>query len=130
MVEIFGDTKIIEVGAWEVALLTVTRNLTLLDLRGAGAMNAGSVAALCKDSNREFSQAWSRFFYETTFVYGTVDGLIFGNAHNDEDAFALYERSDNGLDSTSSDACVLRDDALRTEVQEIAGESNMFVQPY
>ncbi len=130
LVEIFGDNKIIQVGSWELARLTVTKTLNLLDLRGGGAMSAGTVAAVCKDSNRQFSQAWSRFFYENIFVYDTVDGLISGNAHNDEDTFAFYERCETSFQVTATDVCPLNDKALRLYIQEIAGRTNMYVQPY
>ncbi|MBZ0185106.1 MAG: RES domain-containing protein, partial [Candidatus Obscuribacterales bacterium] len=70
LVEIFGDLKVIEVGSWEVAAITTTRTLNLLDLRGSGAMRAGTVSAISKESNRRFSQEWSRYFYDTTFLYG------------------------------------------------------------
>ena len=72
-------------------------NITLLDLRGAGAMKAGSVAALSTTDKRQLSQEWSRYFYEQENIYSTVDGLIYCNAHNNEEAIALYERSMNGL---------------------------------
>ncbi len=128
--EIFGDSKIIDVGTWELAILTATRTLSLLDLRGQAAMKAGTVAAITKDANRQFSQTWSRYFYENAFIYSEIDGLIFGNAHNDEDAFAFYERSDNGFQCGAKDICQLRNGALRMEVQRIAFESRMYVQPY
>jgi hypothetical protein len=130
IVEVFGGTKIVEVGAWEVAILTITRDLTLLDLRGAHAMKAGTVAAVCKDSNRKFSQAWSRYFYDHGFIYGLIDGLVFGNAHNDEDAFAFYERAENVFQCSARDICALRDNALRLEVQAAALENCLHVEPY
>lgn len=130
LVEIFGDDKVVCVGDWEVARLTATRNLTLLDLRGANAMKAGTVAGVCKDSNRPYSQAWSRFFYETIYTYNTLDGLLWGNAHNDEDAMALYERCQHGIKSGATDTCALRDPALRAEVHKCAVDANIFVEPY
>jgi hypothetical protein len=130
LAEIFGDTRIVQVDDWEIARLTVTRDFTLLDLRGPNAMKAGTVAAVCKDSNREYSQAWSRFFYETVYTYGTLDGLVWGNAHNDEDAMAFYERCQNDIQSGAADSYPLRDDALRVDVHESAAAANMFVQPY
>jgi len=130
LVEVFGDSKVILVGSWEVAILTATRNLNLLDLRGTGAIKAGTVAAVCKDSNRQISQTWSRYFYDNVFIYGEIDGLVFGNAHNDEDAFAFYERSVNDFQCAISDICPLRESALRMEVECIARDSRMYVQPY
>lgn len=128
LVEIFGDSKTIVVGSWEVAILKLKRDLKFLDLRGSNAMTAGTVAAVCKDSNHRFSQEWSRFFYETIFVYGEIDGLIFGNAHNDEDAFAVYERAVDSFEPATT--CPLRDEALRPEVLANSQQFNMHVQPY
>lgn len=120
LVEIFGDSKVIEVGTWEVALLTTTRQLNLLDLRGPGAMRAGTVSAIAKESYRRFSQEWSRYFYEHTFIYTHVEGIAYYNAHNDEEAFAFYERADNGFQCGIKDVRALRDDSLRAAIQDIA----------
>lgn len=128
IVEIFGDTKVIVVGSWEAAYLKAKRDLRLLDLRNGNAMRAGTVAAVCKDSNHQSSQEWSRYFYENTFLYTEIDGLIFGNAHNEETAFALYERAETGLDCIMS--CPLNDESLRPEVLSCANEFNMIVEPY
>jgi hypothetical protein len=133
LVEIFGDAKLINVGFWEVAFINCTRDLYLLDLRGANAMRAGTLAAVCEDSNRTISQAWSRYFYENSFLYSpvmgrSIDGLIFGNAHNDEDAVALYERCQS--DFTCRAVCSLNDASLRTEVKFIARDTGIYVQPY
>ena len=133
LVEIFGDAKLINVGTWEVAFIDCTRDLHLLDLRGANAMRAGTVAGVCKDSNRPISQAWSRYFYENSFLYApvigtSIDGLIFGNAHNDEDAVALNERCQS--DFICRAVCSLNDAALRTEIKCIALGTGMYVQPY
>lgn len=130
LVEIFGDSKIIEVGTWEVASLQVTRNLELLDLRGPGAMRAGTVAAIAKESNRRISQEWSRYFYEHHFLYHEVDGICFYNAHNDEEAFALYERAETGLQCGVNDIRILRHDSLRTAIRHIAVTNGMLVEPY
>jgi hypothetical protein len=60
-------------------------------------MRAGSVAALAKVADRSLSQAWSRYFYEQTSLYGQIDGISFHNAHNEEEAIALYERAQSTL---------------------------------
>ena len=91
-------------------------------------MKAGTVAAICKDSNHRFSQDWSRFFYDSGYVYSQIDGIIFGNAHNDEDAFALYERAENKLETV--DTCQLKDEALRWEILSTVSQFNMTVIPY
>lgn len=97
LVECFGDTGVIEIKGQQIGRIQLTRDLTLLDLRANGAMRAGSVAALAKVANRHLSQAWSRYFYEQTDLYGQIDGISFLNAHNDEEAFALYERAQSVL---------------------------------
>ncbi len=53
-----------------------TRPMQLLDLRGSGAMRAGSVAALSAIADRDLSQVWSRHFY----AFHAVDGLVYSNA--------------------------------------------------
>lgn len=130
LVEIFGDSKVVETGTWEVAALTATRPLKLLDLRGPGAMRAGTVSAISKESSRRFSQEWSRFFYDTTFVYTAVDGLAFYNAHNDEEAFSFYERASDAFKCTAADVRPLRHDSLRAAVRDIASTNGLFVKPY
>jgi hypothetical protein len=130
LVEIFGDSKVIEVGTWEVAALTTTRTVTLLDLRGPGAMRAGTVSAIAKESNRQFSQEWSRYFYDTIFVYTAVDGLAFYNAHNDEEALAFYDRAANAFQCTAADTRALSHDSLRTVIREIAILNGLVVHPY
>ena len=130
IVEVFGDRKVIEVGTWQVAALNTTRLLTLLDLRGHGAMRAGTVSAVCKESNRQFSQEWSRYFYENSFIYTNIDGLAFYNAHNDEETFAFYERANGAFRCGSKDLQPLRHNSLRTAIQEIAITNNLLVEPY
>lgn len=127
LVEIFGDTKTVQCGKWEVSVFETQRDLTLLDLRGDGAMRAGSVAALCKDSDHSCGQQWSRYFYQNTFLYHTVDGLIFGNAHNDEIALAFYERCQGSLTEIS---CVgLSHKCFRYILRKSASELGFVVEP-
>jgi hypothetical protein len=100
----------------------------LLDLRGAGAMKAGTVVAVCNDSDHSLSQEWSKFFYENYYQYERIDGLIFNNAHNGETALALYERCSDALVSTGE--CQLRDEALRSAVLKTAADNRLTVVPY
>ncbi len=127
LVEIFGDTRIIQYASWQLSGFEIERELMLLDLRGDGAMRAGSVAALCKDSDHSLSQKWSRYFYETLFIYKQLDGLIFGNAHNDELALALYERSRSALKVISS--IPLSHSSLKQTLQKTAGELGFSIEP-
>ncbi|MFB2969132.1 RES family NAD+ phosphorylase [Aerosakkonema sp. BLCC-F183] len=132
LVEVFGDTGIINVKSkdWYVAIPNLTRDLQLLDLRGSGAMKAGSVAALAKVADRTFSQEWSRYFYENEDIYTKIDGLIYFNAHNDAEALALYERASDGLSCNNSQIIRLDNDLLRPLIREAAASNNMIVIPY
>lgn len=125
LVEVFGDTGVIDTGDWHVAALSLTRALRLLDLRGSGAMRAGSVAALAKVPDPPLAQAWSRFFYEHTEIYTAIDGLIYCNAHNDEEAVALYERSAAALVCPPDHISRLDSTALRPALLAIAERHNL-----
>lgn len=129
VVECFGDSGSIVIEQQCVALVTVIRSLRLLDLRRNGAMKAGSVAALTKTADRELSQAWSRYFYEYEQIYHKIDGLIYFNAHNDEEAVALYERAENALSCESEQIIRLDDLQLRPHLQEIALDHNLMFIP-
>lgn len=100
LVECFGDTRIIEIEGRGVAKITTNRELMLLDLRRSAAMRLGCVAAISSITDRETTQSWSRYFYESTDLFGYIDGLIYVGAHNGEDAIALYERCEDALSAT------------------------------
>lgn len=130
IVEIFGDFDLIEVKQQQVALIEISANLTLLDLRGSNAMKAGTVSAIAKTANRNLSQTWSRYFYEQRSLYGEIDGLIYANAHNDEDAFALYERASTKLEKAKVETMPLNHPALRSTIFQIAANHSLLVNPY
>lgn len=112
VVEVFGDTGVVEPQARHLALIRTTRPLQLLDLRGSGAMRAGSVAALSAIADRDLSQAWSRYFYTSH----AVDGLLYSNAHNGESAIALYDRAEGAIScirDLALDAPLLRSRLLK-----------------
>lgn len=117
IVEVFGDTKVIDYGEKHIALPTVTRDLELLDLRRRGAMRAGSVAALSQNADYGLSQSWSRYFYEHADVYTSIDGLLYANAHNGGDAVALYERAAGALQC--EDNFVMRLDSDNSEFRAL-----------
>lgn len=96
LVELFGDTGIVEFRNLHVGAPTLQRSLRLLDLRRNGAMRAGSVGALAACAHT-LSQPWSRYFYDNAARYSAIDGIIYPNAHNGELALALYERAANAL---------------------------------
>ena len=120
LVECFGDVGVIEIKGQQIARLELTRDLTLLDLRGSGAMRAGAVAALAKIADRNLSQAWSRYFYERTADYGQLDGISYLNAHNDEEAIAIYERAQSALVCPDSQILPLNHPSLRPAILEAA----------
>jgi hypothetical protein len=129
LVEYFGDSGIIEIEEEHVCLVEINRALTLLDLRGAGAMKAGSVAALAKTADRLLSQQWSCYFYEQENLYSKIDGLIYFNAHNDEEAIALYERAREGLACPLTRIIRLDSIHLRPMIQETAIANNLIFKP-
>ncbi|MGF1470845.1 MAG: RES domain-containing protein [Rubrobacteraceae bacterium] len=127
LVELFGDDRLIEPAGLQVALAVVRRDLRLLDLRGRGAMRAGTVAAVTKVPDRALTQRWSRYFYEETEVYGEVDGLLYAGAYNDEDVICLYERAADALECTEERELALDDPLLRPAVLEAAQGNDLQV---
>lgn len=127
LVEVFGDAGVVDLHRHHVASPILRCDLRLLDLRRNGAMRAGTTAAITKISDRGLSQAWSRHFYETTGVYGDADGLIYLNAHNDEEVLALYERAGDALECPPNRVMQLDDEALRAAVLEAADDNNLVV---
>lgn len=130
LVEIFGDGDIIEVNTQEVATIYTSSQLQLLDLRENGAMKAGTVAAISKTASRTISQAWSQYFYERVDLYEVLDGIIYSNAHNDEDAIALYERAIPKLSCSQTGIMPLSHRALRGAIFQIASRHSLLVKPY
>jgi len=127
VVEVFGDAGVVHLGEQLVAGPHPTRPLQLLDLRGSGAMRAGSVAALAKTADRRLSQAWARHFYDAVGDYGRIDGLLYANAHNDEPAVVLFERAADALACPDERIMRLDDPLLRPAVTAIALTHNLVV---
>jgi hypothetical protein len=131
LVELFGDTKIVEFKDYEVAIATLEQPLLLLDIRDKGAMAAGSVAALGSVADRLVSQAWSRYFYLETDIYQKVDGILYSNAHNGEKAVALYERSEPIILNAKIQTRPLKDRSIRHLIDAAVAENNMnCFEPY
>jgi len=124
LVEVFGDTGVVEFGDRRVALPTLGRPLHLLDLRERGAMRAGTVAAIGK-CEHPLSQLWSRYFYETAVDFDAIDGLLYLNAHNDESAVILYERGRSALHCTDADVVRLDDAQLRPLLTQLVRANNL-----
>jgi hypothetical protein len=120
-----------EYGEKHVAPPTVTRELRLLDLRGRGAMRAGSVAALSQDADYRLSQSWSRYFYEHPDSYTSIDGILYANAHNSGDAVALYERAAGALKCDENFVMRLDSDdsEFRALLQYIGLQNHILVPP-
>jgi hypothetical protein len=129
LVECFGDTGIIEIQEQSICYVEISRHLKLLDLRDAGAMRSGANATLAKTADRSLSQEWSRYFYENENIYTSIDGLIYYNAHNDEEAIALYERAQNALICQPNQVMRLDNPSLRPAIQQVAIENNLIFVP-
>ncbi|OUL27670.1 hypothetical protein BV372_25505 [Nostoc sp. T09] len=131
LVEVFGDLGCIEITDQQIAIVTATRDLKLLDLRGTGAMRAGAnEATLAKTEKRSLSQAWSRYFYEQPAIYTQIHGLIYCNAHNNEDAIAIYERAEHFFNCRPENVLPLKHELLRGPILKAADENNLEVIPY
>lgn len=130
IVEVFGNRRVIEVGDYCVASIQIVRDLKLLDLRGSAAMLNGSVVGLSAIPDRKLTQEWSRYFYEDTAIYSCVDGIIYPNAHNGEEALALYERAKNGLSRSTTDVMPLNHRLLRADIRRIAEKNGLIVADY
>lgn len=125
LIEYFGDIGIVEIKEHCVCRVEITRSLKLLDIRGSGAMRAGSVSALAKTADRTLSQEWSRYFYENNNIYTYIDGIIYFNAHNDEVAIALYERAKDGLTCSQNQVMRLDYPKLRPAIQAAVLDNNL-----
>ena len=127
LIEIFGDSRIIQIQEQQIAIVTLTQSLKLLDLRGAAAMRAGTVTAVSAITQRDISQAWGRYFYEHPEFYAEIDGLIFSGAHNGEDAISLYERAISVLSVAKVQELPLKHPDLVQPILEIAENHNLLV---
>lgn len=96
-----------------------------IEFRGAGAMKAGSGAALSSIPDRKLSQAWSRYFYDNCDLYGEIDGIIFSNAHNQDTAIALYERAEPKLQAARIQSIPLAAESLQHLIAECALDNGL-----
>ena len=128
LIEVFGDDELIKLRQQQIAYITLKQSLNLLDLRNSGAWNAGSTASMAVDGRRKLTQAWSRYFYENPNLYGEIDGLIFNNAHNGEEAIALYERAVKQLSSASISTLNLNEPTMRESILKVANQLNLLVE--
>jgi RES domain len=128
LVEVFGDQGSINIKQQKIAHITLTQSLKLLDLRGSGAWDAGSVVAMATDGKRRLTQAWGCYFYEHPELYSQIDGLMFNNAHNGESAISLYERAEPQIVSAKTVVQDLNDPALRNKLLVIANRLNLLIE--
>ncbi|WP_019505952.1 RES family NAD+ phosphorylase [Pleurocapsa sp. PCC 7319] len=128
LIEVFGDDEAIKIQKQQIAFITLKQSLRLLDLRDSGAWNAGSVVAMASDGRRKLTQAWSRYFYENSDLYGNIEGLIFNNAHDGKPAIALYERAASKLLSADVSVLDLNEPTIRETVLAIATKLNLLVE--
>ena len=127
LVEVFGDGGVVTLGKQQVAFITLTKTIKLLDLRGSAAMAAGTVAAISAITQRDISQAWGKYFYENPQLYQEIEGLLFSGAHNAEDAIMLYERAEAKLTSAKVEVLNLDCPDLIQVIYEIAEAHNLIV---
>jgi hypothetical protein len=131
LVEVFGDTGCIEIEDHQIAIITCTSRIKLLDVRGSGAMRAGANdATLAKTDKRGMSQAWSRYFYEQKQIYPDIQGIIYHNAHNGEEAIAIYERAKHLLTCPPENVLSLKHELFRGLILKAADENNLEVERY
>ncbi len=86
-----ADGPLLHIGHRRHATLRLQADLDMLDLRGNGALGAGTDAGIGKCAHDE-AQPWARYFYEEAH-YGGVAGLWWFNSHNDDEALAVFERA-------------------------------------
>ncbi len=87
-------------------------------------MLAGTVAAVSSNCDYEISQQWSRYFYESN---DKIDGLIYANAHNQEDAIVLFERAQQRLDLENFGKVALGHSSLRRTLLQVAEQNNLIL---
>ncbi|MDB5059799.1 MAG: hypothetical protein JWO59_3271 [Chloroflexi bacterium] len=124
LIETFGShdpSRTVDLaGPYRVGLVHLERNFVMLDLRGDGAALAGTVHALCGTSDRPLSQAWARYFYEETTVYGVIDGILYPSAHNGQECVAVFERAATALACPNEDVLPLAHPRLRPAIEGAA----------
>jgi hypothetical protein len=57
-----------------------------------------------------------------------VDGIAYPNAHNQDVAYALFERAEHAVEVTAD--LLLADPLLRSQIRAIAEQCNLIVEPY
>jgi hypothetical protein len=128
LAEVFLDRKIISnVAEQKVCWVKVKREMTLLDIRGLGAVEAGADARISGDRNRKYTQAWGRRFYEDQDNYPGIDGIIFTSARIQETAVMLYERAEGQL-SVECDI-FMNDPGLLSLILQLTQDIGVRIEP-
>lgn len=120
--ERFGDDGAVTKTGYRLARLAVTDGVAVLDLRGAAATGAGTIAAIGGVGERQVTQAWARWWYEHPQL-ASIDGLLYTSAHSGLDALALWERADGKLVEDAD--WELRDDLIRDDLELAANELHL-----
>jgi RES domain len=128
LVEVYGNRGYGVAGERRHCGIRVSRALRLLELRGDGALRSGTIAQVSSGSHTT-ARRWSRYFYENTELYGVIDGIAYSNAHNEQTAFALYERAADAVANIEWDNR-LDDRSRRDEYECAAREANLIVAFY
>lgn len=102
--------------------LQVQRALLLLDLRGNGALGAG-VPSSISTVEHVLAQRWSCHFSDHPEDYGDIDGLVYHNSHNEQNAYAFYERCSGEFEPASDNA--LSEATRRREYSFAAWDANL-----
>jgi hypothetical protein len=127
IVEVFGDDRVIERGSFRAVYSKLKEPLLVLDLRGNAAIRAGTIHAIGQIEDRSKTQAWSRYIYDNAAIYGDVDGIIYANAHNGEDAILLYERAETAIDRSTQRVRRLAAPDMELELLRIADATSFVV---
>jgi RES domain len=128
ILEIFGNTRIIDnLQKFNVGEIKITREVKLLDLRGAGAMRAGTVSEINTATDRQLTQEWGRFFYENE-IFGQIDGIIYPSSYSGEPLIILYEeRAFDSLEVVSDRSS--SDPIMSEDIIQIANHFQLAIAP-
>lgn len=125
--EVFGQRRRITPGDCEVAIVTLVRDLTLIDLVDHP-MKAGTIAAIAQTEHHFKSQDWARGIYQYPGLEH-VDGIYYRAAYTNHLAVALFERAQSALNYARADVIRLDDPLLRPALLDIATRCNLLFKP-
>jgi hypothetical protein len=129
LLEYFGDVRLIpenKLNTLSICWIKINRRLTLLDLRGNGALKAGGDHGIML--SRMLSQEWSRYFYENEHLYSKIDGIIYPSTHSGMPILVLYERAEGAL--VVAEDIPFNHHDLRYEILSAAADFGIAVEHY